>query len=101
MVAKKYYDMLLKITDVMDKYGGGEERKDGKNISGIIYIRNEPESYTIGTRFYDEKIAKYLDEVVDEWTGEESTLKKKSKKRSKKQDKIEELYYLWKLTLPE
>jgi len=42
-----------------------------------------------------------LDEVVDDWTGEESTLKKKSKKRSKKQDKIEEIYYLWKLHLPE
>lgn len=95
MVAKKYYDMLLDVTEIMDEKGGGDDK------NGIIYIRNEPESYTIGTRYYDEEIAKYLDEVVDEWTGEESTLKKKSKKRSKKQDKVEELYYLWKLTLPE
>lgn len=90
MVAKKYYDILLKITKIMDEKGGG-----------IIYIRNEPECYTIGTKYYDEEIAKYLDDVIDEWTGEESTLKKKSKKRSKKQDKVEELYYLWKLILPE
>ena len=90
MVAKEYYDTLLKITDIMEEKGGG-----------IIYIRNEPNCYTIGTRYYDDEIAKYLDEVVDEWTGEESTLKKKSKKRSKKQEKIEELYYLWKITVPE
>ncbi len=96
MVAKKYYDTLLKITDIMNEKGAGDDDKPG-----IIYIRNEAECYTIGTRFYDEEIAKYLDEVVDNWTGEESTLKKKSKKRSKKQDKVEELYYLWKLHLPE
>ncbi|MCD7781285.1 MAG: hypothetical protein LUG89_01085 [Methanosphaera sp.] len=90
MVAKEYYDVLLKITDIMEEKGGG-----------IIYIRNEPDCYTLGTRYYDEEIAKYLDENVEEWFGEESTLKKKSKKRSKKQDKIEELYYLWKITLPE
>jgi hypothetical protein len=85
----------------MDKYGGGENESDSKKQSGIIYIRNEPETYTIGTRYYDERIANFLDEHVDSWSGEESTLKKKSKKRSKKQDKIEELYYLWKLNLPE
>jgi hypothetical protein len=70
MVAKQYYDILLKITDVMEEKGGG-----------IIYIRNEPDCYTIGTRYYDEEIAKYLDDNVDNWSGEESTLKKKSKKR--------------------
>ena len=90
MVVKQYYDILLKITDVMEEKGGG-----------IIYIRNEPDCYTIGTRYYDEEIAKYLDDNVGNWSGEESTLKKKSKKRSKKQDKIEELYYLWKLTFDE
>ena len=57
--------------------------------------------YTIGTRYYDEDIAEFLDNTVEEWFGEESTLQKKSKKRSKKQDKVEELYYLWKITLPE
>ncbi|MBE6493016.1 MAG: hypothetical protein E7Z84_00205 [Methanosphaera stadtmanae] len=90
MVAKEYYEVLLNITDVMAEKGGG-----------IIYIRNEPECYTIGTRYYDEEIANYLDDTVEEWTGEESALKKKSKKRSKKQDKVEELYYLWKIILPE
>ena len=90
MVAKEYYDTLLKITDIMEEKGGG-----------IIYIRKEPDCYTIGTRYYDDDIAEYLDDTVSEWSGEESTLKKKSKKRSKKQDKVEELYYLWKITLPE
>ena len=90
MVAKEYYDTLLKITDIMEEKGGG-----------IIYIRNEPDCYTIGTRYYVDDIAEYLDDTVSEWSGEESTLKKKSKKRSKKQDKVEELYYLWKITLPE
>ena len=98
MVAEKYYETLIKITEIMDEKGRGMDEKDK---SGIIYIRNEPEYYTIGTRYYDDEIAKYLDEVVDDWTGEESTLKKKSKKRSKKQDKIEEIYYLWKLHLPQ
>ena len=90
MVAKEYYDTLLKITDIMEEKGGG-----------IIYIRNEPDCYTIGTRYYGEDIAEFLDNTVEEWFGEESTLQKKSKKRSKKQDKVEELYYLWKITLPE
>ena len=90
MVAKEYYDTLLKITDIMEEKGGG-----------IIYIRNEPDCYTIGTRYYDEDIAEFLDNTVEERFGEESTLQKKSKKRSKKQDKVEELYYLWKITLPE
>ena len=90
MVAKEYYDTLLKITDIMEEKGGG-----------IIYIRNEPDCYTIGTRYYDEDIAEFLDNTVEELFGEESTLQKKSKKRSKKQDKVEELYYLWKITLPE
>ena len=90
MVAKEYYDTLLKITDIMEEKGGG-----------IIYIRNEPDCYTIGTRYYDEDIAEFLDNTVEEWFREKSTLQKKSKKRSKKQDKVEELYYLWKITLPE
>lgn len=90
MVAKEYYDVLLNITNVMEEKGGG-----------IIYIRNEAECYTIGTRYYDEGIAKFLDDTGHEWFGEESTLKKKSKKRSKKQDKVEELYYLWKIHFPQ
>ena len=49
MVAKEYYDTLLKITDIMEEKGGG-----------IIYIRNEPDCYTIGTRYYDDDIAEYV-----------------------------------------
>ena len=70
-----------------------KELQNLKEKSGIIYIRNEPEYYTIGTRYYDEEIAKFLDEVVDDWTGEESTLKKKSKKRSKKHRRADKHYH--------
>lgn len=77
MVAKKYYDTLLKITDIMEEKGGG-----------IIYIRNEPDCYTIGTRYYDEEIAKYLDDVIDNWSGEESTLKRNLKNDQKNKTKL-------------
>ena len=89
MVSPESYEKLMKITDIMEEKGGG-----------IIYIRNNSDCYTIGTRMFDEEIAEFLDKTVKSWTGEESNLKKKSKKRSKKQDKVEELYYLWKIPLP-
>ncbi len=75
MVSAKFYEKLMKISKVMEEEG-----------DGISYIRNEADNYTIGTRKYSEKIAKYLDETVGTWEGSEAHVKKK-KSRGNKQEK--------------
>ena len=46
----------------------------GENGDGISYILNEGDSYTIGTRKYNEKIAQYLNKTVKTWDGSEANL---------------------------
>lgn len=89
MVSAKFYEKLMKISKVMEKEG-----------DGISYIRNESDNYTIGTRKYSEKIAKYLDETVGTWEGSEAHVKKK-KTRGKKQEKASKVGYLWKIPITE
>jgi hypothetical protein len=89
MVSAKFYEKLMKISKVMEEEG-----------DGISYIRNEADNYTIGTRKYSEKIAKYLDETVGTWEGSEAHVKKK-KSRGNKQEKPKKVGYLWKIPVTE
>ena len=87
MVSAKFYEKLMKISKVMEEEG-----------DGISYIRNESDSYTIGTRKYSEKIAKYLDKTVEKWEGCEANVKKK-KTRGNKLEKVKKVGYLWKIPI--
>ncbi|MEN4017685.1 MAG: hypothetical protein PQ968_04465 [Methanobacterium sp.] len=89
MVSAKFYEKLMKISKVMEEKG-----------DGISYIRNEKDSYTIGTRKYSEEIAKYLDEIVGEWEGSEANVKKR-KKKGRKEEAPKKVGYLWKIPVSE
>lgn len=89
MVSAKFYEKLMKISKVMEEKG-----------DGISYIRNEKDSYTIGTRKYSEEIAKYLDETVGEWEGSEADVKKR-KRKGRKEDAPKKVGYLWKIPVSE
>ncbi|MBI5680030.1 MAG: hypothetical protein HZC47_03935 [Methanobacterium sp.] len=86
MVSAKFYEKLMKISRVMEKEG-----------EGISYIRNEKETYTIGTRKYSEKIAKFLDETVGTWEGSEANVKKRKKKGKVSGGAAKKVGYLWKI----
>jgi hypothetical protein len=88
MVSEKFYKKLMEITRLMEREG-----------EGIGYIHNEVDTYTIGTKIYSEKIAKYLDETVGTWEGSEAQVKKK--KGKKKQEKGSKVSYLWKIPVKE
>jgi hypothetical protein len=88
MVSAEFYEKLMKISKVMEKEGGG-----------ISYIRNETDTYTIGTKRYSEKIVQYLDQTVEKWEGSEAHVKKKKGKN--KQEKGKKVGYLWKIPVTE
>jgi hypothetical protein len=67
---------------------------------GISYISNEEDNYIIGTRRYDERIAKYLDKTVKSWKGKESDLVNLKKKKGKA-PQTKKVAYLWKIPLNE
>jgi len=89
MVSAKFYEKLMKISKVMEEKG-----------DGISYIRNEKDSYTIGTRKYSAEIAKYLDETVGNWEGSEANVKKR-KNKGKKGETVKKVGYLWKIPVSE
>ncbi|MEN4007251.1 MAG: hypothetical protein PQ975_10240 [Methanobacterium sp.] len=89
MVSAKFYEKLMEISRVMEEKG-----------NGISYIRNEKDSYTIGTRKYSEEIAKYLDETVGNWEGSEANVKKR-KRKGGKEETVKKVAYLWKIPVSE
>jgi hypothetical protein len=90
MVSAKFYEKLMKISRVMEKEG-----------EGISYIRNEKDTYTIGTRKYSEKIARFLDETVGTWEGCEANVKKRKKKGKVGGETAKKVGYLWKIPVTE
>lgn len=90
MVSAKFYEKLMKISRVMEKEG-----------EGISYIRNEKDTYTIGTRKYSDKIAKFLDETVGTWEGSEADVKKRKKKGKASGETAKKVGYLWKIPVTE
>lgn len=88
MVSVDFYKKLMEISKVIEEKG-----------EGISYIHNEPDTYTIGTKSYNEEIAKYLDETVGTWEGSEAHVTEKKGKN--KQEKGKKLGYLWKIPVTE
>ncbi|MDD3985515.1 MAG: hypothetical protein PHY59_06470 [Methanobacterium sp.] len=86
MMSEKFYKKLMEITKVMEEKG-----------EGISYIHNETETYTIGTKKYNEEIANYLDKTIESWEGSEAHVKKKKGKN--KQEKGKKVGYLWKIPI--
>jgi hypothetical protein len=84
MMSKNFSKKLVEISRVIGEKG-----------DGISYILNESDSYTIGTKVYNEKIAQYLNQTVKMWKGSEANLKK-GKKKQIKQNKVG---YLWKIPI--
>lgn len=82
MMSEEFYQRLREISKVLEVEGGG-----------ISYISNKPETYTIGTKRYSDKIVEYLDKNVPGWEGSEPQLKEK-KGKSKQEKKVG---YLWKI----
>ncbi len=90
MVSAEFYEKLMKISKVMEEKG-----------EGISYIRNESDSYTIGTKIYNEEIAKYLDETVGKWEGSEANVKKRKKKGKMTEGTKKKVGYIWKIPINE
>jgi hypothetical protein len=89
MVSEIFHQKLVDISRVMEEKG-----------NGISYIRNESDSYTIGTRIYSEEIDEYLDKTVELWEGSVANLKK-SKKGKSYEEKQKKVAYIWKIPLIE
>ena len=87
MVHEEFYEKLIEISNVMEEKG-----------DGISYIRNESDSYTIGTRKYSEEIARYLDKTVETWEGSEDYVNEK-KKKGKRSEAAKRIGYIWKIPL--
>lgn len=86
MISAEFYDKLMEITRIMEEKG-----------NGISYIRNESDAYTIGTRIYNDEIAKYLDKTVENWEGSEADVKKRKKKGRMTKETSKKVAYLWKI----
>jgi hypothetical protein len=81
-MSEEFYEKLREISKFLEREG-----------EGISYISNKPDTYTIGSRKYSEKIVEYLDKNVEGWEGSEPQLKEK-KGKSKQEKKVG---YLWKI----
>ena len=92
MVSEIFHQKLIDISRVMEEKG-----------SGISYILNEDDCYTIGTRKYSEEIDEYLNKTVELWEGSEANLKKSKKGKSKRSnaEKPKRVAYIWKIFLTE
>ncbi|WP_414469240.1 hypothetical protein [Methanobacterium sp. ACI-7] len=88
MISADFYDVLMKITTVMQEKG-----------EGISYIKHESDTYTLGTRIYSAEIAAYLDKTLDNWEGSEADLKKRKKRGKKATETPRKVGYLWKIPL--
>jgi hypothetical protein len=86
MISGEFYNKLMEITKVMEEKG-----------EGISYIRNESDTYTLGTKIYSEEIAKYLDKTLDSWEGCEANVKKRKKKGKMVKESSKKVGYLWKI----
>jgi hypothetical protein len=86
MISAEFYDKLMKITSVMEEKG-----------EGISYIRNESDTYTLGTKIYSEEIEEYLNKTLDNWEGCEANVKKRKKKGKMVKNASKKVGYLWKI----
>ncbi|MGB9937840.1 MAG: hypothetical protein ACPK7O_08985 [Methanobacterium sp.] len=88
MISAEFYEILMKITNIMQEKG-----------EGVSYIKHESDAYTLGTKIYSTEIAAYLDETLDDWEGSEADLKKRKKRGKRAGETAKKVGYLWKIPL--